>query len=99
MNYDDIARNLIKREAREHKRIERRSKSAQEELKKLLAGFLEIDPGLRKVILFGSLAREAVKSVNFDIDLAVQCSGDKFLRLIASTLDSLTTQNPCHLAP
>jgi predicted nucleotidyltransferase len=88
MNYDDIARNLIKKETREQKRIERRLKSAQEELRNLLAGFLEIDPGLRKVILFGSLARGSVKSVDFDIDLAVQCSGDKFLRLVASTLDS-----------
>ena len=88
MNYDDIALNLLKRDLREQQRIERRIEAAQAEIDKLLARFLEIDPALQKVILFGSLAKQAVKSVNFDIDLAVQCSEDKFLLLVATALDS-----------
>ena len=88
MNYDDIAFNLLKRDLREQQRIERRIEAAQAEIDKLLARFLEIDPALQKVILFGSLAKQTVKSVNFDIDLAVQCSEDKFLLLVATALDS-----------
>jgi predicted nucleotidyltransferase len=88
MNYGKIALNLLKRDRREQRKIERRVEAAQVEIDRLLAQFLEIDPGLQKVILFGSLAKHTVKSANFDIDLAVQGSPDKFLLLVAATLDS-----------
>ena len=87
MNYDEMALNLIKREAREQKQIEQRLKAAQRVITELVTDFLEIDPTLQKVILFGSLAKNRVRSVNFDIDLAVQGSQDKFLSLVACTLD------------
>ncbi|MFN8453803.1 MAG: nucleotidyltransferase domain-containing protein [Anaerolineae bacterium] len=38
--------------------------------------------------LFGSLARQTVRSPAFDIDLAVQSSPDKFLLLVAAALES-----------
>jgi predicted nucleotidyltransferase len=87
-NYSDIAQNLLKRDQRAQRQIERRIKSAQIEIDRLLAQFLEIDPALQKVVLFGSLAKQAVRSANFDIDLAVQGSPDKFLLLVAAALDS-----------
>jgi predicted nucleotidyltransferase len=87
-NYDDIARNLLKRDQRTQRQIERRIEAARTEIDKLLAQFLEIDPALQKVILFGSLAKQTIRSADFDIDLAVQCSPDKFLLLVGAALDS-----------
>ncbi len=87
-NYDNIARNLLKRDQAEQREIERRIETARTEIDKLLAQFLEIDPALQKVILFGSLARQTVRSADFDIDLAVQGSPDKFLLLVGTVLDS-----------
>ncbi|MBI1876992.1 MAG: nucleotidyltransferase domain-containing protein [Chloroflexi bacterium] len=87
-NYDKIARNLLKRDQREQQQIERRIEAARIEIDNLLAQFLEIDPALQKVILFGSLAKQIVKSPDFDIDLAVQCSPDRFLLLVAAALNS-----------
>lgn len=87
-NYDDIARNLLARDQRTQRQTERRIEAAQIELDKLLAQFLEIDPALQTVILFGSLAGQRVRSAEFDIDLAVRCSPDKFLLLVGATLDS-----------
>lgn len=88
INYDDIARNLLKRERRVQGQIERRIETARSEIDRLLAQFLEIDPALQKVVLFGSLVKQAARSADFDIDLAVQCSPDKFLLLVAAALDS-----------
>lgn len=87
-NYDDIARNLLARDQRAQRQIERRIEAARLELDKLLAKFLEIDPALQTVILFGSLAGQRVRSAEFDLDLAVQCSPDKFLLLVGAALDS-----------
>jgi predicted nucleotidyltransferase len=88
IDYNDIALNLIKKDAREQKRLQQRIRYAHEEIKNLLAHFLEIDPDLQKVILFGSLAKGAVKSLRFDIDLAIRCTDDKFFSLVATALDS-----------
>lgn len=88
MNYDDIALNLLKRDRRAQKQIERRIEAAWTEINKLINQFLEIDPALQKIMLFGSLAKQSVRSANFDVDLAVQCSSDKFLLLVAAALDS-----------
>jgi predicted nucleotidyltransferase len=88
MDYHEMALNLLKRDRREKRRIERREKAAWSEIERLVARFREIDPDLQRVILFGSLARETVRSVNFDIDLAVQCAADRFLLLVAAGLES-----------
>ncbi len=87
-NYDEIARNLIKKDARAQKRLQQRIDDAQEEIKNLLAHFLEIDPDLQQVILFGSLAKGTVTSPGFDIDLAIRCTGDKYFSLVGAALDS-----------
>ena len=54
----------------------------------MMARFQEIDPNLKKVILFGSLAKNNVRSEHFDIDLAVECSWDKYLALVSTALDA-----------
>jgi len=59
---------------------------AQKEAQKLTERFREIDPGIKKVILFGSLAESTVRSENFDIDLAVE--SDRYLQMVSVALDS-----------
>ena len=68
--------------------IQERGSRAIAESKRLAREFLALDPGLEKVILFGSLARRVINTEQFDIDLAVLCSADKYLRLVAATFDS-----------
>lgn len=65
-----------------------RKAQALEEVQALVGKFLLVDSGIIKIILFGSLARDDVSSLNFDIDLAVSCSGEHFLALIAIVQDS-----------
>lgn len=61
---------------------------AYDEVRRLVDSFLELDPAISKIILFGSLARCDVSSADFDIDLAVSCSGEQYLALVACALDS-----------
>ena len=63
-----------------------RVSKAMDEVRSLTKQFREIDPQLKKVILFGSLAEHTVTSENFDIDLAVE-SG-KYLQIVSIALDS-----------
>jgi predicted nucleotidyltransferase len=65
-----------------------RKGQALEEVQALVGKFLSLDPGITKIILFGSLARDDVSSLDSDIDLAVSCSGEHFLMLVALALDS-----------
>jgi predicted nucleotidyltransferase len=65
-----------------------RKAQALEEVQALAGKFRSLDPGITKIILFGSLARDDVSSLDFDIDLAVSCSGERFLALVALALDS-----------
>ena len=61
---------------------------ALEEVQALVGKFLLVDSGIIKIILFGSLARDDVSSLNSDIDLAVSCSSEHFLMLVAHAQDS-----------
>jgi predicted nucleotidyltransferase len=65
-----------------------RKTQALEEVHALVKKFLSLDPGITKIILFGSLARDDVSSLDSDIDLAVSCSGEHFLMLGALAQDS-----------
>lgn len=65
-----------------------RKVQALEEVQALVGKFLLVDSGIIKIILFGSLARDDVSSLNSDIDLAVSCSGEHFLALVAIAQDS-----------
>ena len=65
-----------------------RKAQALEEVQALVGKFLLVDSGIIKIILFGSLARDDVSSLNSDIDLAISCSGEHFLALVAIAQDS-----------
>ena len=65
-----------------------RKGQALEEVQALVGKFLLADSGITKIILFGSLARDDVSSLDSDIDLAVSCSGEHFLMLVAIAQDS-----------
>jgi len=65
-----------------------RKAQALEEVQALVRKFLSLDPSITKIILFGSLARDDASSLDFDIDLAVACSGEHFLMLVALAQDS-----------
>lgn len=70
------------------RRREERVEAARRLLPTLIEDFRRIDPGLRRVVLFGSLARNEVRSAHFDIDLAIDCSPDRFLALVSRALDT-----------
>src|SRR3989337_3540595 len=86
----------LKKMAESEKRRERKNRaavpgriaSALAEAKRLVSEFRALDPGLDKIVLFGSLARKDARSVDFDIDLAVACSTKKYLAIVARALDS-----------
>lgn len=79
--------------ARERRRAERAPRVRAErraaglaEAHRLAKRFAEIDPGLRKVVLFGSLATGDLRDRQPDVDLAVE--SPHYLRLVAVALDS-----------
>ena len=65
-----------------------RKGQAFEEVQVLVGKFLLADAGITKIILFGSLARDDVSSLDSDIDLAVACSNEHFLALVTIAQDS-----------
>jgi len=77
----------VKKEAeREEALILHRVSRAFDEIETLKSGFLNIDPDLRVMILFGSLAENRVKSIHFDIDIAVKSK--KYYQLVGRALQS-----------
>ena len=81
-----IADNFKRENAREDERIEKRMWEANLEIRRLVDRFLEIDPDIEKIVLFGSLAEGKVLSLHFDIDLAVR--SEKYLQLVSCGLKS-----------
>ncbi len=81
-----IARRIKLQNKIEQQRLRSRLREAHREVSRLVAQFREIDPELQKVVLFGSLARNAPRGLQFDIDLAVR--SDQFLMLVACGLRS-----------
>ena len=81
-----IAANLNRQNKLEAKLIKRRIREAEEEVQRLAVEFLEIDPAIEKIILFGSLAEENVFSSHFDIDLAVR--SEQYIKLVSCGLNS-----------
>jgi predicted nucleotidyltransferase len=81
----------VKRRRREYgaelpQKIRRRKEAALKEAFRLVEEFRKEDPALKKVVLFGSLAKDDVRDINFDIDLAFQ--GKEYYRCVAIALDS-----------
>jgi len=63
-----------------------RVRHARLEIDRLVAQIRAVDPDVRRIVLFGSLAKNSVKRPSFDIDLAVD--SDHYTRLIDIALDS-----------
>lgn len=59
--------------------------TAQSALPHIVARMLELDPSIKRIILFGSLATGSVRNTGFDIDLAV--SGTRIFPLVAWSED------------
>jgi predicted nucleotidyltransferase len=73
-------------EARRQTIIAEKSKAAREEVDRLVECFREIDPGLKRLILFGSLAEKRVRREDSDIDLAFD--GTKYIQCLSIALQS-----------
>ena len=63
-----------------------RVREARHEIDRLVEQIRAADPGVRRIVLFGSLARNEVKRPSFDIDIAVD--SDKYMQLLDIALDS-----------
>ena len=81
-----IAANLRRENKIEEQKIREKIRAAHEEVRRLAAQFLEIDPGIETIVLFGSLAEDNIFSIHFDIDLAVR--SEKYLQLVGCGLKS-----------
>jgi len=81
-----IAKRLRERNRADDERRRRRVLEARAEADRLVRCFRQIDPHLERVVLFGSLAENRVRTLDSDIDLAVR--SDEFLRLVACALNS-----------
>jgi predicted nucleotidyltransferase len=87
----EIEKNLIwikEQNLRESKEIEHRKQRAFQVLQDVVQGLLQRDPGISKIILFGSLARKDHNlRVDFDIDLAIRCTPKRYYSLVSLVLD------------
>ena len=78
----------VTRERRQERErvIAERVRHARQEIDRLVAQIRSVDPDVRRIVLFGSLAKNSVKRPSFDIDLAVD--SDHYTRLIDIADDS-----------
>ncbi len=85
---DEIAR-IVSAQRRENQQAARRRagllEDARREATRLAARFVEEDPSIRLIVLFGSVATGNVRSDGFDIDLAVDA--DRYLSLVSAAED------------
>ena len=91
LSFDKLSRMAAYQERMQQQKVDTlaiRKAQALEEVQELVRKFLLLDPGITRIILFGSLARDDVSSLDFDIDLALSCSGEHFLALVALAQDS-----------
>lgn len=70
-----------RRNAAAKARIEARLDRARVEARRLALLLADADPGVRRVVLFGSVATGAVRNESFDIDLAVE-GGDTIKQML-----------------
>ncbi len=87
----EMAEHQIKLQRKHRKSLDSRMVRARQNIHELVREFLAADPTITRIVLFGSLARDDVSSSNFDIDLAVSCSGEHFLRLVSIALNNAFT--------
>jgi len=91
LSSDKLSRMAAHQERMQRQKVETlaiRKVQALEEVQALVEKFLLLDKSITKIVLFGSLARDDVSSLASDIDLAVSCSGERFLALVALAQNS-----------
>ena len=91
LSSDKLSRMAAHQERMQRQKVEAlaiRKVQALEEVQALVEKFLLLDQSITKIVLFGSLARDDVSSLDSDIDLAVSCSGERFLALVALAQNS-----------
>ncbi|MFQ6055858.1 MAG: nucleotidyltransferase family protein [Methanosarcinales archaeon] len=85
----DINKNLewIKlQNEKEKKLLAKKYEEVWNTLEKIKTALIREDKGIKKIILFGSVA-EGNFTLNSDIDIAVECSSDKYFRLVSLVQD------------
>ncbi|MDI6792336.1 MAG: nucleotidyltransferase domain-containing protein [bacterium] len=72
----------------ERKSTLKRKQEVWETIEKVVKILVDTDPGIKKVILFGSIVENEDRfNLNSDIDIAVTCSKDKYYILVSRMLD------------
>ena len=75
---------IVERQKRENARhareLDQRVKDARKFIESIPDALRKLDPDMRKIVLFGSLAFGDVRRQGFDIDLAVD--SDRYLRIV-----------------
>ena len=83
-----MAATHCRRRTQEARQAAERAVLARGEVERLKGAFLTLAPDIEKIVLFGSLASGASFRSGSDIDLAVRCRPETFLRLVAEALRS-----------
>jgi predicted nucleotidyltransferase len=81
-----ISKRNLAAKAKREKCIAERVEDAWIEVSRLVNRFREEDPGLRRVIVFGSFGEGRVRRADFDIDLAYE--GTRFIEALVIVLQS-----------
>lgn len=72
----------------ERNSILKRKQAVWETIEKVVKILVDTDPGIKKIILFGSIVENEDRfNLNSDIDIAVTCSKDKYYILVSRMLD------------
>lgn len=72
----------------ERKSTLKRKQEVWETIEKVVKILVDTDPGIKKVILFGSIVENEDRfNLNSDIDIAVTCSKDKYYILVSRMMD------------
>ena len=85
-DYGAAARRLDRRFAERRRRLKARTNRARDRLASLVQQICDVDPDIRRIVLFGSLSEETgFSSMTSDIDVAVD--SDRYLEIVARVSD------------
>ncbi len=85
-DYGAAARHLDQRFAERKRALKARTDRARDRLASLVQQICDVDPDIRRIVLFGSLSEETgFSSMTSDIDVAVD--SDRYLEIVARVSD------------
>ena len=85
-DYGAAARHLDRRFAERRRTLKARTNGARDRLASLVGQIRDVDPDIRRIVLFGSLSEETgFSSMTSDIDVAVD--SDRYLEIVARVSD------------